>query len=278
MMKKIFVCITLLTYINTYTMLAASKRVMRMQKQKRMYKNSKDSHIYSNISNHLNSCNPESALDKLAAIIFSSLRCSQAEKITYINDVLSRNDISPEHHKAALLLQDFFNQQKSHPFDDQDPLMYTALRENNDPLLKVVLKHGFKGSVDLPNKFGDSALYLAASQGQLPFVQTLIEHSPNINKQNNKGQTALHGIATSPLINTTTENNDALIKTMHYITNAGALTSVKDDQNKRPIDYIEGSLKELERRRSRTLLNEDTELMEVYHEMEKILRTQGNNE
>lgn len=279
MIKKISVYILLLTHINTYTMLISRIHAIRTQQHKRMItNNTKNLYTNNSIVRYLNSCKPETALEKIMAIVFSPLQSTQEEKKTYINSMLCRTDLSDEQHKALALLQTFLSQQKSHPFCDQEPLIHTAIKENNQPLLTASLTYGFKGSVDLPDKTGNSALYNAATRGRLHLVQTLLHHCANQNIQNMQGKTPLHGIATSPLINTTSANNNALVQTMHYITNAGALTTIKDNQNKQPIDYVHASLNTFESHRPRTLLNENGELMEVYHKMETILRTPRKNE
>jgi hypothetical protein len=280
MNKKMFLCVTLLTHINTYTMLFTRMFTARTQQHKRMFtNNTKNFYGNNSIVRYLNSCKPEIALERVVAIVFSPLQSTQEEKTTYINSMLCRTDLSHEQCKTLTLLKAFLNQQKSHPFHDQNQIvMHTAIQENNQLLLQASLEHNLKSSVDLPDKAGDSALYSAATQGRLHLVQILLYHCANPNIQNDKGHTPLHGAVTSPLINTTPENNDALVKIMHHIKNAGANLTIKDNQKKRPIDYIHTSLEKFENYRSRTLHNEHGELLALYHEMEKILRTPSKNE
>lgn len=275
MQKKIVLCIAFLTHLNNYSMLTTLIRYTHKNQQKRTcFTNFKKNPIENSITRHLNSCTPQIALEKTLSIILSPLQCTHEEKTIYIKSMLCRNDMSDEQRKTLTLLQTYLSKQKSHPLCDQEPLIHIAVKEDDPSLLIAALTYGF----DIPNKSGDSGLYLAASQGQTNLVNILVYRCANPNVQNKKGQTPLHGVVLSPLINTSAEKNNALIQTMHAIKNTGACIAIKDTFKKRPIDYVHESLKKIELNRSRTLRNEYGELIAIYHEMEKILYTPSKNE
>lgn len=276
MIKKIFVCITLLTNITTYSMLIKRLNTVHTIQQKKHLHNA----FYADpIMQHLNSCPPAVAVEKIVTITLAPLQFTHEEKTGYVKNLLGRTDMSTEQYKTLYLLQQFLDRKKSHPFCDQDhTLIHTAIRKNNAPLLKTTLTYSSKNSVNLPDKQGNSALYYASSKALIPLIQILLEHRPNVNIQNDRGLTPLHGAVLSSLINTSPEKNNLLLKTIQCLKDFKANPTIKDNYDKRPLDYVYKSIENLDTYRSQTIHNKHNELTEVYYEMEKLLKHPEQNE
>lgn len=188
------------------------------------------------------------------------------------SQLYNRNDISEEDKYSLTLLEKLLFSWQKPSIHAAQLLIHNAIQRNYEKLLLIAIQHGSIDAIDACDMHNNSALYKTALRGYVPLVETLLLFNANPNSRNENLKTPLHAVVTSSLINKDDNNNNNLKSVLTHLKKAGADASLTDNANKKPIDYINGALDELSEHRSRTVRNEDGELMHVYLEMGKILQ------
>jgi ankyrin repeat protein len=121
--------------------------------------------------------------------------------------------------------------------------IHAALRADKNhrqAVMKFLLLHD--ADVDLPDRFGDSALHKAISFSDVANVKFLVEHGADINKRGFGGTTSLHA-AVEELRHQDRKQGVTGVKEdeeiLRYLLDRGPDWTLTDDQGLTPLDWAE---------------------------------------
>jgi hypothetical protein len=155
--------------------------------------------------------------------------------------------------------------------EEMPTLLHEITKQKNPDLLNLAMIYGFGVNINAQDMHLNTPLYIASTTGLASFVETFITANANVNMQNEHGRTAFIGALLSLHESHVPEDNQLFVQIITMLKQAGADTSIVDDNNKTVDNYLRNILEQLEKNRQRTVRNEQGDLIHMYQSIRELL-------
>ena len=204
--------------------------------------------------------------------LFNDHQLSNNEKEQLAKRYIKNKNISPQDRKDLGILAIFLglNITRRNSFFHGNPtLLHRAVFLKRRNLFNTIFAYNSIDVVGIntPDPYGDTPLLIAVLVQDPTNAARLITYGAYVNAKNTQGDNPL-------LCTIKTSTPEALENTRDMTTllvDNGADTNKKDKHGKKPIDYIENNLKDLEEQRKRTIYEEHSQEKLCLQEIKKIL-------
>jgi|GEM_PF-4339878 len=158
------------------------------------------------------------------------------------------------------------------PTKNTSTLLHSIVKQNNSDLLRTAFHYGLDRYINTQDEHDNAPLYIAAINGFTDMTKILLAAKANVNSKNYSGKTPLIGITSHLYEPYVIEHIASFFNIIQLLIQAGAKTSITDDNNKTALDYVQTILEELETDRPRTVRNENKELINIALDIQKMIR------
>ncbi len=204
--------------------------------------------------------------------LFNNLRLSNNEKRQIAEKYTNKKNLPYQDHNAFAILAVFLekNITRRNPFFDGDTtLLHRAVFLQNKTLFNMIFTYNDSNIVGINelDPYGDTPLLIAALVHNPIIAAKLIAYNAYVDAKNLQGNT--------PILNTIKISALSKLESTRDITRLlvdnGANINETDKTGKKPIDYVDAYLKDLEEKQKSTLREEHYEEKLYLQEIKKIL-------
>lgn len=192
------------------------------------------------------------------------------DKKKLIQDKLKTENLSVDDRNTLCMIRIILDS-SLREIEETPTLLHAITKQKNPDLLNLAMVYGFGTHIDAQDVHLNTPLYIAAKTGLVSFVETFIAANANVNMQNEHGRTAFIGALLSLHESHVPEDNQLFVQIITMLKQAGADTSIVDDNNKTVDNYLRNILERLEKSRQRTVRNEQGDLIHMYQSIRELL-------